>query len=190
MAAVHQPDHALHQIGHVAEGAGLTAVAVEGEGFAAQGLHDEVAHHPAVIGQHARPVGVEDAHHADLRAVHALVVEAEGFGDALAFVVAAADADGIDAAPIALWLGMHLGVAVDLTGGGHQQPGTHAPGQTQHVVGAKETGFGGLDRVELVVHGGSRAGQVPDPVNFQPDRLGDVVANQLKAGVADPLGDI
>jgi hypothetical protein len=31
--AVHQPDQAFHQIIHISEGAGLAAVAVEGERF-------------------------------------------------------------------------------------------------------------------------------------------------------------
>ena len=31
---------------------------------------------------------------------------------------------------------------------------------------------------------------MPDPVHLQLDRLGDVVADQLKAWVADPLGDV
>ena len=82
---------------HLAKAAGLAAISVEGERIPAQGLHDEVAHHSAAIRQHARPVGVEDAHHPDLRAVHALVVEAEGFSKALGLVVAAPDFDGFHA---------------------------------------------------------------------------------------------
>ena len=190
MAAIHQPDHAFHQVVHVAEGAGLAAVAVEGERLAAQGLHDEVAHHPAVIGQHARPVGVEDAHHADLGAVHALVVETEGFGDALALVVTAADADRVHAAAVALGLGVHLGVAIHLGGAGQQQAGTDAAGQAEHVVGTEEARLGGLDRVELVVHRRGGAGQMPDAVHLQADRIGHVVADQLKAWMADPLADV
>lgn len=31
---------------------------------------------------------------------------------------------------------------------------------------------------------------MPDPVHLQADWLGDVVANQLEAWVADPVGDV
>jgi len=104
VAAIHQPDQPLHQIVHIAERAGLAAIAIQRERLSAQRLHDEVAHHAAVIGQHPRPVGVEDPRHADLGAVHAPVVEAQRFGNALALVVAAADADGENAAAVALGL--------------------------------------------------------------------------------------
>ena len=188
--AVHQADHAFDQIIHVAEAARLAAIAIEGERFAAQRLHDEVAHHAAVIRQHARPVGVEDPHHANLRAVHALVVETQSFGDALAFVVTAAQADGVHAAAVALRLRMHLRIAIHLTGAGQKQPGTHPPSQAEHVVSAEEAGFSRFDRIELVVHRRCWAGQMPDPVHLNPQRFRYVVADQLKARMADPLGDV
>ena len=71
-----------------------------------------------------------------------------------------------------------------------QQPGPHPPGQAQHVVSAQVAGFGSFDRVELVVDRGGRASQMPDPIHLELDRLGHVVADQLKAGMADPLGDV
>ena len=85
---------------------------------------------------------------------------------------------------------MHLGVAVHLGGAGQQQAGPDAAGQAEHVVGAQEAGFGRLDRVVLVVHRRGGAGQVPDAIHLQADRFGHIVADQLKAGMADPLGDV
>ena len=122
--------------------------------------------------------------------MHALVVKAEGFGHPFALVVAGADAMGVDVAAIALGLGMDLGIAVDLGRAGEQQPRPDPAGQAQHVVGADEAGFGRFDRVVLVVHRRGRAGQVPDAVHLQADRLGHVVADQFEIGVADPLGQI
>ena len=177
MGAIHQPDQSLHQVVHVAEGPRLGAGAVERQRLAAQGLDDEIADHPAVIGQHAGPVGVEDAHDANLHAMHALVVKAEGFGHPLALVVAGADAMGVDVAAIALGLGMDLRIAVDLGRAGEQQPRPNPAGQAQHVVGADEAGLGRFDRVVLVVHRRGGAGQVPDAVHLQADRLGHVVAD-------------
>ena len=40
------------------------------------------------------------------------------------------------------------------------------------------------------MHWRGGAGQVPDAVDFQSDRLGDVVADQFKARMTDPLGDV
>jgi len=101
---IHQPDQILHQIIYIAKKARLAAIAIKGERLAFKGLHDEIAHHPAVIGQHPWPIGIEDPRHPDLGAVHAPVVKAQRFGDPLALVVAAADADRVDAAPVALAL--------------------------------------------------------------------------------------
>ena len=51
-------------------------------------INDEVAHHPAIIGMHARSVGIEDPCHPDLHAMLAMVVEEQGLGASLALVVA------------------------------------------------------------------------------------------------------
>jgi len=115
---VHQTHKAFDQVVHIAKRAGLRAVAVEGDGLALQRLDDEVAHHAAVIGVHARAVGVEDASDLDVHAVLAAVVKEQGFGAALALVVAGARADRVDLAPVAFGLRMDFGVAVDLAGGG------------------------------------------------------------------------
>ena len=131
--AIHQADHALDQIIHVAIAARMAAIAIEDERFAAQVLHNEVAHHAAIIRQHAQPIGVEDPHHPDLHAVHALAIT-EGFGDALAFVVTAAEADRVHAAAIALQQRMFFRINLHLAGAGQQELGTHPLGQAEHVV--------------------------------------------------------
>ena len=182
----HQPDQALHEIIHKAEAAGLQAISIEAEGLPAQGLNDEIAHHPSVVEEHARSVGVEDAGHPDLDAVHALIVEAQCFGDPFAFVVAGADADRIDRADIALGLGMDLGIPVDFAGAGQQQRCTDATGQAQHVEGAQKAGFGRVNRIVLVMHRRGRAGQVPDAIHLQADRFGHIVADEFKGRMVPP----
>ena len=77
---------------------------------------------PAVIRKHAWAIGVEDARHPYLNAIHAVVVETEGLGDALALVVATAHTNRIDGAPITLRLGVHLRIPVNLAGAGEQKP--------------------------------------------------------------------
>ena len=188
--AIHQADQAIDQIVDITKETALAAVPIEGDRLTAQGLHDEITHHTAIVGQHAWTVGVEDASDADLAAVHALVIEAKGFSDAFALVVTGANADRIHTSAITLGLGMHVWIAIDLTGGGEQQAGLYAAGQAQHVVRAKETGFGGFDRTGLVVNWRSRAGEVTDAIDFELDRFGDVVADELKAGVIPPLAHV
>ena len=67
---------------------------------------------------HARPVGVEDPGDLDRQTVLAVIVEEQGFGAALALVVAGARPDRVDVAPIALGLRVDLRVAIDLAGRG------------------------------------------------------------------------
>ena len=71
---------------------------------------------------HPRAVGVEDPRDADVDAVLAVVVEEQRLGAALAFVVAGARADRVDAAPVALGLRVDRRVAVDLAGRGLEDP--------------------------------------------------------------------
>jgi hypothetical protein len=130
---VHQAHKAFNEVVHVAKRAGLRAVAVEGDGLTLQRLDDEVAHHAAVFGVHARAVGVEDARDLDVYAVLAAVVEEQGFGAALAFVVARARTDRVGLAPVAFGLRMDFGVAVDLAGGCLKDLRTSALGQPPRV---------------------------------------------------------
>ena len=94
--AIHQADQAINKITDVAERTGLAATAIERQWFTAQCLHNEVAHNPAVIRQHAWAIGVEDARHPHLNAVHALIVETKRLCDALALVIATAHTNRID----------------------------------------------------------------------------------------------
>jgi hypothetical protein len=48
---------------------------------------------------------------------------------------------------------MDLRIAIDLAGGGLEDPGLDAFGQTQHIDGPMDAGLGGLHRVELIVDG-------------------------------------
>ena len=85
---------------------------------------------------------------------------------------------------------MHLGIAVHLTGAGQQQTSPHPSGQTQHVVRAQKAGFCRFNRIALVMNRGCGAGEMPDPIHLQLDRLGHVMTDQLKARVTDPTGDV
>ena len=88
VAGVHEAHQAVDQIVDVAERPRLAAVAVDRDRLARQRLDDEVGDDAAVVGVHARAVGVEDARDLDVDAVLAVVVEEQRFGAALALVVA------------------------------------------------------------------------------------------------------
>src|SRR5579862_2862669 len=186
----HHPDEALDEVVDIAEGAGLRAVAVDGDVLALQGLDNEVRHHAPVVRVHARPVGVEDAHHLDARPVLPPVVEEQRLGAALALVVAGARADRVDVAAIILGLGMDRGVAVDLAGRGLEDLGLHPLRQAQHVDRAGHAGLGRLDRIELVVHRRGRAGEVVDLVHLDIEREAHVVAQRLEIRIVEEGGDV
>ena len=62
-----------------------------------------------------------------------------------------------------------------------------------HATGVDSTHDGGLhcfDWVVLVVTRGCGAGEVVDFIDFQPDRVGDVVADEFKIFVVQQMDDI
>jgi hypothetical protein len=164
VVAHHEAEDAVDEVGDVAEGAGLGAVAEDGDGLALEGLAAEGGDDAAVLGAHARAVGVEDADDAGFDAVVAVVGHDDGFGEALGFVVDAAGADGVDVAPVGFDLRMDEGVAVDLGGGGEQEARALGLGQAEGVVGAQRADLEGLDRQFEVVDGAGGRGEVEDVV--------------------------
>jgi hypothetical protein len=120
----------------------------------------------------------------------AVVVKKQGFSTAFAFVIAAAYANGIDPTPVTFGLRVHIWIAIHLTGGGLEYSGIYPFGQAQHVDGTENTGFGGLYRVVLVMHGACRTSQIKDAVYLHIKRKGDIVAHQLKVGLAQQVPHI
>ena len=178
---------AVDQIVDIAERARLLAVAVDRDVLAAQAWHDEIGHHAAVVGVHARAVGVEDAHHLDAQPVLAAIVEKQRFGAALALVVAGARPDRIDVAPVFFGLRMHGGIAIDLRGRGLQDLGPSALGEAEHVDRADDAGLGRLHRIELIMDRRGRAGEIVDLVDLDIERKRDVVAQQLEMRIVEQI---
>mmetsp|Transcript_30203 Transcript_30203/g.89559 ORF Transcript_30203/g.89559 Transcript_30203/m.89559 type:complete len:390 (+) Transcript_30203:56-1225(+) len=186
---VHHPYEALDLVLHEAEGPRLGPVPVNCDVLPGQGLHDEVRDDAAVVGVHPRAVGVEDAGAAGVDTL-AVILEDEGLCHALALVVARAYANGVDVAPVALRLRRDRGVAIALRGGGLEKPGEAPLGEPKLVVGAHEGRLDGLDRVELVVRRGGRAGQVVDLVHLDLEGLDDVMADDLEVGPPHQVLDV
>ena len=116
-----------------AQAPGLAAVPVDGQGLAPQGLHDEVGHDPAVARREPGAVGVEDPGDAHVHPVGAVHGHGQALGEPLGLVVDAARAGRVDVAPVALDLGVHLGVPVDLAGARHEEAGAVRPGQLEQA---------------------------------------------------------
>ena len=76
----------------------------------------------------------------------AVVVKKQGLGAALALVVAGADANRVDPAPVAFHLRVHLGVAIDLRSRGLEDWHAQALDEVEQVDGAQHARLGGLDR--------------------------------------------
>ena len=168
----------------------MASIAVNCQIFSLQGLHYEIADYAAVMGVHSRAVGIENAHHLDRNPILTVIIETECFGAPLSLVVTGPEADGIDISPVVFPLRMYQGIAVDLAGGGLQHFALDPLGQAEHVDGAHDVCFYRLDRIDLVVDGRGRAGQVIDFIYLEHYGLGDVVADQLDIRKRDEVDNI
>ena len=185
VGGVHQSHNDLYQVIHIAERARLAAIAVEGNRFVLQGLHNKIRDHTAIVWMHVRPVCVEDTGYLDAEPMLAMVVEEQRLCATLALVVTRSRSPGIDAAPIGLRLGVDLRITIDLTGGCLEDLGLDAFGQAQHVDGAMDTGLRGLYRVKLVMNGRCRPGQVVDLVHLHVEGIGDIMTHELEMMVVE-----
>ena len=122
--------------------------------------------------------------------VLAMVVEEQRLCATFALVVTRSRSPGIDVAPVGLRLGVDLRITIDLTGGGLEDLGLDAFCQTQHIDRPMDTGLGGLHRVELVMDGRGRTGQVVDLVHLHVEGIGNVMTHELEVMVVEQRHDI
>ena len=113
-----------------------------------------------------------------------MVIEEQGLGTTFALVITRTDSDRIDVAPVGLGLRMQFGIAIDLGGGGLENPRTSALGKPETMNRSHHRGLDGLDRVVLVVRRRGRAGEVVDLIDFELERLGHIMADQFEVGIS------
>lgn len=190
VGGVHQSHKGLYEVIHIAERARLATIAIEGNRFVLQSLHDKIGDHTAIVWMHVRPVSVEDAGYLDAEPVLAMVVEEQRLGASLALVVTRSRSPGIDVAPIGLRLGVDLRITINLTGGCLEYLRLDTFGQAQHVDGAMDTGLGSLYRVKLVMDGRCRTGQVVNLVHLHIEGIGNVMTHELEVMVVEQRHDI
>src|SRR5205823_13390492 len=149
----HETDQGIDHVIDVAKRSRLRAVTVDGHRSRLEGLHDQVRDHPPVVRMHARAVGIEYPGDLDRDLVLPVIVEEERLRAALCLVIAGAQPDRIDAAPVVFGLWMHLGIAVDLAGRGLKDARLDPLGQPEHVYRSMYACLGRLYRIALVVDG-------------------------------------
>ena len=81
-------------------------------------------------------------------------------------------------------------IAVEFRRGGLHELGSYPLGQAQHIDRPVHRGLGGLHRIELVMDGRGRTGQVINLVHLHIERKCDVVAQELKPGTLHQVVDI
>ena len=109
-----------------------------------------------LVGKH----GVEDPHDRRVDALLAVVGHRQRLGVALGLVVDAARPDRVDVPPVLLGLGVDVGVAVDLGGGGEEEARPLALGQAEGVVRPQRPDLeGGDGQLEVVDRRGRAPGE-------------------------------
>src|SRR3954467_10854212 len=85
--AFHQQFEAVQEIIDIAKRAGLRAIAVKCDRLVPKRLDDEVGYDPAVILQHPRPVGIENASDFDRYPMKSMIIKEQCFRGTLAFII-------------------------------------------------------------------------------------------------------
>ena len=135
----------IDQIGNETEAAGLLAVAIHGDGLAAESLIDEIGEGAAIVQAHARTVSIKDADDVRVDTVEAVIGHGDGLSEALGFIVNAARTDRIYATPIGFRLRGNVGISVTLAGGSEKKFRGLLFGEIQGVHGGDGADFQGFD---------------------------------------------
>ena len=78
----------------------MTAISVNSNVYALQGLNNEIADNAAVFNCHARSVSVKNTGYFSIDAVLPAVIHHQAFRGSFPFVITAANSDRIDASPV------------------------------------------------------------------------------------------
>ena len=77
-------------------------------------LNNKVGHHPPIISVHPWPIGVEYPGDSHLDTGLLVVGVGQGLRHPLALVITGPRTNGVNIAPVGLWLWMHLGISINL----------------------------------------------------------------------------
>jgi hypothetical protein len=119
-----------------------------------------------------------------------VVIEKQGFGASLAFVVTGPVTNRVDSSPIRFRLRMLVWVAIDLAGRCLQYPDFQAFGQSEQINRTVNTGLRRLNRVILVMNGRCGAGEIVYFVNFNEQWKRNVMPEQFETIVVKKVRNI
>src|SRR5919108_5244792 len=114
LSALGEEVEAADEVVHVAEAAGLRAVAKDGDRPVRDGLPHESRNCTAVVRPHAWPIRIEDPGNTGVHALLPVVRHCHRLGVALGLVVHAARPNWVDVTPVRLRLGVYLRITVHL----------------------------------------------------------------------------
>src|SRR4051794_25099352 len=123
-------------------------------------------------------IGIKDPSDLDLKIMLAAVVEEERLSAPFAFIVARAESDWIDIAPILFPLWMHGGIAINLASRSLKYFCFQPFRQPEHINGANHAGLCGLHRITLIMDRRGWAGEVVDFINLHKERVRHVVPKE------------
>ena len=83
--------------------------------------HDLVIDNPTIVEPHARSVRIKDAHNPGIDSVGAMIGHGDRFGKTFGFIINSARTDGIDIAPVGLFLRMLQRIAVHFRSGSNHK---------------------------------------------------------------------
>ncbi|MBT9170957.1 MAG: hypothetical protein DDT18_01314 [Actinobacteria bacterium] len=180
----------LHQIINITETSGLAAVAIDGDGLVTETLGYEIGDNPAIIEPHARTVGVKDADNSEGQLVLMVIGHGQGFGEPLSFIITASGPHWINISVVVLPLGTGVGIAVNLRGRSHYDPGLVLPGQLQHIGSTSGINQKGLNGKIGIVDGTGRAGQMKNEIHLSLIGFCDIMFHQSKIGATFQMGHV
>src|SRR5262249_33238888 len=108
------------------------------------------------------------------------VVEEQGFGAALSFIIAGTRSDRIDPPPVFFGLRMDFWIAIDFRSRRLENRGSHTFGESKHIDGTMHASLRRLDWIPLIVNRGGGVCEIEDLVDFDVERKRDVMPNQLE----------
>jgi hypothetical protein len=161
----------------------LLSVTVDNERLIPKCTNNKVRYDATVVGIHPRSVCIEYPSDLDLDSGLTVIVEEKRFCTALSFVVARTNTDGVDVSPIVFRLRIYFRISVNLARRSLKNSSTEALSQPEHIDGAVNARFGGLNRGALVEHRRSGAGPIKDPVGFDVKRQRNVMPDHLEERV-------
>src|SRR5205807_3691118 len=187
---LHESEECVNQIIDITEGAGLRAVAIDGDVTAKQRLYNEIRDHPPVVRVHTRAISIEDPSDLDLQLMLPPIVKKQCFCTALSFIITRARPNRVNVPPIILDLRMDTRIAVNFGCGCLEDSCPQTFSKAQHIDSPVDTCLRRLHRIALIVDRRSWASEIVNLVDLHIKRKRDIMPDHLKMFVIEQMLDV